>query len=307
MAGGLVDVEAVRRTDYGTFTWRYTERDVALYALSLGCRWSQGRFVYEGAEGFAPLPMFGVIPPYHELLPSLPLHRIVPKFNPMLLLHGEQYLELGVPFPTAGTLRTSSRILDIQDKGKAAVVVIATSSIDEASGKEVAYNESTTFLRGAGGFRTAGPATAPARRRGATTRHALPDRPPDAVVEERTGEAQAALYRLNGDYNPLHIDPEFAALGGFDRPILHGLCTYGVAAKHVLLRYGGGAPGAVHSIKGRFAAHVFPGETLRTEMWLQPPCTVLFQTRVVERDALAVTNAAVVFREGGLAAAAAKL
>lgn len=85
MAGRSVDVEDVRRTDYGAFTWRYTERDVALYNLSLGCRWDEGRYVYEGADGFGPLPTFGVIPPYHELLPSLPLHRIIPNFNPVRL------------------------------------------------------------------------------------------------------------------------------------------------------------------------------------------------------------------------------
>ena len=101
----------------------------------------------------------------------------------MLLLHGEQYLELGAPFACAGALVTRPRILDIQDKGRAAVAVIATSSVDEASGAEVAYNEITTFLRGAGGFRAAGPAAPPARRRGATVRHAPPERPPDAVVE----------------------------------------------------------------------------------------------------------------------------
>ena len=85
MTDKSVDVEAVRRTDYGAFTWRYTERDVALYNLSLGCRWDEGRYVYEGADGFGPLPTFGVIPPYHELLPSLPLHRIIPNFNPVRL------------------------------------------------------------------------------------------------------------------------------------------------------------------------------------------------------------------------------
>lgn len=142
---------------------------------------------------------------------------------------------------------TRPRILDILDKGKAAIAIVGGTSVDAATGCAVARTEFTSYIRGAGGF---GRARAAAERPAAAVAANLPPaRAPDRCVRERTTEAQAALYRLNGDYNPLHIDPSAAAQAGFDRPILHGLCTFGIAGKHVLMEFGGGLAASMKSIK----------------------------------------------------------
>ncbi|KAK9916735.1 hypothetical protein WJX75_006386 [Coccomyxa subellipsoidea] len=291
-------------TAIGPFEWKYTERDVILYNLSLGCHWHEQRYVNETSTDFGPLPTLAVIPPYYDVLASVPVSNILPKYNPAMLLHGEQYLEMRAPLPASSRLLTTARVLDVQDKGKAAIVVIETVTRSADTGDIIAVNEITSFMRGAGGFGKRPPTE---RNAAAVARNAPPERPPDATSEETTSEDLAALYRLNGDYNPLHIDPDFAEMGGFPKPILHGLCTFGVTGKHVLQSFAGGNPAALKSIKGRFAKHVFPGETLRTEMWVVSPTKVVFQTRVVDRDTLAITNAAVEFFQEILAQQSSKL
>ncbi|CAK0757837.1 hypothetical protein CVIRNUC_002573 [Coccomyxa viridis] len=281
------------KTEVGPFSWQYTEKETILYNLGVGCRWNEQRYVFEGHSDFAPLPTLAVIPPYHDVLASVPLQDVLPKYNPAMLLHGEQYLEVKVPLKATGRLLTTARVLEVQDKGKAAVVVLHTTSRCADSGEVVAENEITSFMRGAGGFGKQPPVQ---RRSAAVARNEPPSRQPDAVIEEKTSEDQAALYRLCGDANPLHIDPEFAEMAGFDKPILHGLCTFGVATKHILKAFAHGEPSALKSVKARFAKHVFPGETLRTEMWQEGASKVIFQTRIVERDMLALTFAAVELR-----------
>lgn len=206
----------------------------------------------------------------------------------MMLLHGEQYLELKKPIPTSGTLTSEARIVEITDKGKGASVVLGVSSKDE-SGEVVFENQFTLFIRGSGDF--GGPKKG-ADRGAASAPNTPPNRKPDTVIREKTSEDQAALYRLSGDYNPLHIDPQMSAIGGFDVPILHGLCSFGISAKHVLKAFGNNDPATFKSIKARFAKHVFPGETLETQMWKEGG-KVIFQTRVVERDEIAISAAAV--------------
>jgi len=279
-------------------SWQYTERDVILYALSVGCSWEESRYVYENSGGFLALPTFGVLPLHNGALNALDFTDLVPNFNPMLLLHGEQYLELSRPFPTSGEVTTTSRVIDVLDKGKAALLVLGMTTADAASGEVVAENETTVYIRGSGGFGKSEPKP---RKAAAIALHTIPAREADTVMEEQTKPDQAALYRLNGDENPLHIDSEFAAIGGFPRPILHGLCTFGVSGKHLIKAFARGDPASLKSIKGRFAKHVFPGETLRTEMWQTADDTVVFQTKVVERGVVAISNAAVVFRPGVLA------
>lgn len=119
-------------------------------------------------------------------------------------------------------------------------------------------------------------------------------------MSEAVGNSQAALYRLSGDYNPLHIDPAVSKEVGFEKPILHGLCTFGISAKHVLQQFGGGDPNAFQSIKVRFVKHVYPGETITTEMWVEDANLVVFRTVVLERKVVAIANAGVVFRPGML-------
>lgn len=213
----------------------------------------------------------------------------------MMLLHGEQYLEIKNPIPTSGTLETTGKIVEILDKGKGCVVVVGTTTKDE-NGNEILYNEYSNFIRGVKGVGS----KTPKNRGAATASNEPPNRAPDAVVKEKTTENQAALYRLSGDTNPLHIDPNMSSIGGFDVPILHGLCSFGIAGKHVLKTFGDSDASKFKNIKVRFSKHVFPGETLQTEMWKEGN-KIIFQVRVMERNVLAISNAAVelVGAEGG--------
>jgi len=174
--------------------------------------------------------------------------------------------------------------MEVLDKGKAAAVTIITETRDKHSGQVLFENQATLFIRGAGGF---GGRRAGKDRGAASAANKTPSRNPDAVVEEKTVPSQAALYRLSGDLNPLHILPEYAAIGGFDRPILHGLCTTGIAAKHILKTYG-----PYKDIKVRLVDVVYPGETIVTKMWKEGS-KVLFTVTVKERNSVALANAAV--------------
>ena len=181
----------------------------------------------------------------------------------MMLLHGEQYLELKKPIPTSGKLVSTPYIVDILDKGKGVSFILGVTTVDEKC--DVLFeNQATYFIRGIGGF---GGKKTGDDRGAATATNNPPKRAPDAVVQEKTNENQAALYRLSGDLNPLHIDPNMSAMGGFEVPILHGMCTYGISGKHVLSTFGKNDPKTFKSIKARLAAPVFPGETLETQMW----------------------------------------
>lgn len=292
--GKLKSVSEAQKTGFDSSSFSYNERDLIIYALGVGAKRTDLRFVYENHENFSALPTFGVIPAFACQI-VIPFGDFIPKFDFSKLLHGEQYLEIRKPIPTNATLTSQPRIIDILDKGKGAVVITGVETRDQ-SGEVVFYNEFTSFVRGSGGFggnkdrKPAGEATAT---------NEPPNRAPDVVVTEKTGEDQAALYRLSGDTNPLHLDPDFAAMGGFDVPILHGLCSFGIAGKHVLKTFGNNDPANFKSIKVRFSKHVFPGETLKTEMWKEGN-KILFQVRVVERNELAITNAAVILESASV-------
>ena len=201
-----------------------------------------------------------------------------------MLLHGEQYLEIRkYPIPTQAKLISYPKLVEVIDKRSAGIVVQGSTTKDAESGDDVFYNESTIFIRGSGGF---GGSTKSSSRGAATAVHMPPQRAPDAVVEEKTTEEQAAVYRLCGDRNPLHIDPDFSKLGGFKVPILHGLCFFGISSKHLLRTYG-----PYKNIKVRFAGVVLPGQTLRTEMWKVAGAKIVFQTKVVETGKLCIAGA----------------
>ncbi|KAF9223871.1 NAD(P)-binding protein [Gyrodon lividus] len=267
--------------------YSYTERDVVLYNLGIGATEQELQWTYEGHDDFGALPTFGVIPQF--IASSGVSLGWLPNFNPAKLLHGEQYLSIKAPIPTEANLVNETRLLEVLDKGKAASVTSIVHTKDKATGKLLFENQVTVFIRGAGGF---GGKRTGADRGAATAANTPPNRKPDAVVEEKTSSAQAALYRLSGDYNPLHILPEFAAMGGFDKPILHGLCFMGVAGKHVLKTFG-----AYEEIKVRFAGVVYPAETLVTEMWKEGN-KVIFTTKTKERGTTVLASAAVTLMDG---------
>lgn len=260
----------------------YTEKDVILYNLGLGAKRTDLDLVFENDDNFKVLPTFGVIPPFNAKT-NFEFGEILPNFSPMMLLHGEQYLEVRkYPIPTEAKLVAYPKLLEVVDKGKSAICYTGTTTKDANTGEEIFYSESSAFVRGSGGF--GGPSKG--QDRGAATKsYDPPKRNPDKIVTEKTNEDQAALYRLSGDRNPLHIDPEFSKVGGFDVPILHGLCFFGISGKHVLQTYG-----EYKNIKVRFAGSVLPGQTLATEMWKEGN-RVIFQTRVVETGKLCIAGA----------------
>lgn len=289
-----LDLEKVLGYEYEPADFVYTERDVSLYALSVGAPADpldpdELKFVYELSTRFVPLPTMAVIFPFVSFWQILDVPGL--DFNPMMLLHGEQYLEVKRPLPTAATITNRAHISAVYDKGSGAAIVTDVHCLD-ANGEEVAFNQSTLFIRGLGGF---------GGERGPSSGgiNVPPDRPPDAVVTEATRPDQALLYRLaSGDGNPLHADPQMAALGNFERPILHGLCTFGFAGRAVLKQFGDNDPTRFHTIKVRFSRHVFPGETLVTEMWRDTDTRVIFQSKVAARDEVVLSNAAVELRDG---------
>lgn len=283
-----VDLAQALGHQFAPVTIAYTEKDVSLYGLSIGAAANpldaEGlKFVYElNGAGFYTFPTYAVTFPFSVFWEILNVPGL--KFNPMMLLHGEQYLELKRPLPTKATITNHARVSQIYDKGSGALVIIDVVSKNEA-GEEVAFNQSSAFIRGLGGF---------GGERGPSSKINLPpEREPDVVVEEATQPNQALIYRLaSGDGNPLHADPRMAAIGGFDRPILHGLCTFGFAARAVLQTCADNDPARFQSIRVRFSKHFFPGETLITEIWRESDSKIIFHAKVKERNELVLTNAA---------------
>ena len=278
----LDNIEKAKKAQAEGTEFVYDDREVILYNLSLGAKHTHLPLVYENSESFQVLPTFGVIPPFGATTPYN-MEDVMANFNPMMLLHGEHYLEIRKwPIPTSAKLVAYPKLLEVVDKGNAAILYSGTTTKDVSTREDVFYTESAFFVRGSGGF--GGPSKGTNRGR-STAAYKPPQRAPDNVIEEKTSPKQAALYRLNGDRNPLHIDPEFSKVGGFKEPILHGLCFFGISGKHVYQSFG-----AFKNIKVRFAGTVMPGQTLRTEMWKEGN-VVVFQTKVVETGKLCIAGA----------------
>jgi acyl dehydratase len=190
-------------------------------------------------------------------------------FNPAMLVHGEQSISLAREIPVEGEIESISEIVGIYDKGSGALVVLESTSTLVGDGAPLFTSRSGLFIRGEGGW---------GGDRGPSSTFAVPDRTPDHEVTYPTRTDQALTYRLSGDRNPLHSDPKFAAMAGFPRPILHGLCTYGFTGRALLHNLCGGDPARFRSMSGRFSSPVFPGEALTVRMWREGPGEALFQT-----------------------------
>jgi acyl dehydratase len=255
-----IDLDRAVGATFAPTTYEWSDRDVILYHLALGAGnpptdENELRYAYEG--DLRVLPSFGTIPPFGTMM-SLGSVDVI-DINLASILHGEQEIEIHQPIPTSGTVSQEGRVVNVFDKGKGALIVMEIVSTDEKSGEPMFTNRSSIFVRGEGGFGGDG---------GPPTQSTVPDREPDHIVESPTMPQQALLYRMSsGDLNPLHADPGFALFAGFERPILHGLCTYGIALKAVVDAALGKEPSRVSTYKARFSGSVYPGETVVTRIW----------------------------------------
>jgi acyl dehydratase len=286
-------VARVLATKFEPVPVSYNKRDAIIYALGVGS--SELKFTYENDDTFSVLPTYPVVLGMKGTSSDTVVfgsgYQEIPGFDidPTMILHGEQSLEiLQGPLPVEGEFTSQGRITGLYDKGKGAVMV-TESIISDAKKGPIVKLIGSIFVRGAGGFGgDRGPSGSP---------NQPPNRPPDAVFTDKTTDNQAVLYRLSGDYNPLHIDPEMATMVGFKKPILHGLCSFGFAARAVLKQYFNNDTKLFKSISVRFANPVYPGETLATEMWKEGNL-IIFQTKVVERNIIVVSNGAVESTQG---------
>jgi acyl dehydratase len=252
---------------------RWNSKDALLYAVGIGAGGEELAFTTENTNGVE-----------QQVFPTFPVvigwgkgsaMGNIGSFNPALLVHGQQAVTLHRPIPVEGTVTITSEITGMYDKVKAAVVVSVSRAVID--GEPLYTNTSSVFIRGEGGWGgergPSGPKNVP------------PERGPDRVLTYQTSPDQAFVYRLSGDRNPLHTDPSFAALGGFDRPILHGLCSYGFTGRALLHGVCDGDPAAFKHIEGRFTAPVMPGDALTIRMWSVGNGESLFTTSAGEGDA----------------------
>ncbi len=281
-----IDAAKLKAWPFEPITHTYTQRDTMLYALGVGI-------------GHDPLDTDALRHVYEPQLRALPTLAVVlgsPGFwakDPatgidwVRVLHGEQSLELLAPLPAAGTVIGTTRVTALVDKGagKGALMYSERDISDAASGQRLAVSRSVSFLRGDGGFSERGQPSDPAP----PARRPTPDAAPDQVCELTTRPESALIYRLSGDYNPVHADPAVAKAAGFERPILHGLCSFGVTGHALLRTLCGWDASRLKEIGARFSSPVYPGETLRVEMW-QRGEVVQFRTRVVERDVVVLSH-----------------
>jgi acyl dehydratase len=245
-----VDSEPAERT--------WTTTDVLLYALGVGAGQADPlaelEFTTENSIGVPAR----VLPTFANMISGGGRGRRLGDFDPAAFVHAEQAFTLHRPLPTAGTTRSASRVSGIYDKGSAALVVTESTAVDAATGDPLVTTRGSIFIRGEGGF---------GGDRGPGQDWAMPSGPPDEQVTYQTRPDQALLYRLTGDRNPLHSDPKFAARGGFARPILHGMCTYGYTGRALLHAVCGSEPARFLSMEGRFTRPVIPGDELTVSIW----------------------------------------
>jgi acyl dehydratase len=267
-----LNLESVGKT-WGPYEFTYTERDLIIYALGIGFTKENLEYVYEGAKDFKAFPTYGVILPSNAGAEAF----LSTQANFAMVVHGEQGLHIHNPLPKGGTVQTTATLEGVYDKGSGALIVMRFDT-REKSGTPVCTNWVSAFVRGAGGF--GGPAQ-PKKEV-----PPIPSRNPDFGLEAQTGVNQAALYRMSGDRNPLHIDPAIAKMVGFQEPILHGLCTYGVVCRRFVQEVLKGDSGKVKSYSARFSSPVIPGEKLQVKVWQANPDLCLLEAFNAKGDAV---------------------
>ncbi|KCZ94249.1 MaoC family dehydratase [Hyphomonas johnsonii] len=262
--------------------YTFTDRDTMLYALGIGLGGDPDNadelpFVYE--KDLRAVPTQATVVAWGAGVPTNKLG-----VNYKLVLHGEEKTVLHRPFPPEASIIADSGVVEVYDKGegKGAIIVRETVLRDEGDGGKIATLIRTIVARGDGG---SGGSSEPT-----PTPHPTPDREPDNVVEYTVAGNQAAIYRLSGDRNPLHIDPDRGKAAGFDGPILHGLCTYGFTCRAVLEAYCDFDPDRIASHQARFSAVVFPGDKLRINLWKEDDETISFQAEVPNRGKIVIKN-----------------
>jgi len=281
----MIDYEKLLNFPIPEVRQRVTPRDAVFYALSVGLGQDpldKRQLDYVDAHRrLRVLPSMAVVLGHPGFWLSNPATGV----DAVRLVHGEQSITLHHPLPAEGEIIGRTRVTGLVDKGegKGALLYSEKEVIEAATGKVLAVTGSTTFLRADGGF---GGPSGPVK-----PVNPIPESAPDITVDLPTRPEQALYYRLNGDDNPLHADPDVAERAGFPRPILHGLCTLGVVAHALLRELGNYDPAAMKSLALRFSSPVYPGETIRTEIWRNGA----FRARVVERDVVVVNNGAAVF------------
>ncbi len=259
--------------------FEYTWKDLSLYALGIGAKRDELDYLYEGRGPFV-YPSFAVVPKFAPMLELLSAAQI----DLAMIVHGGERFEIHRPLAPKGILSTKATLRGIYDMRRFATVIIDTETNDE-EGQLIATTTSNIIVRDAGGF---GGEPTPREEVPSTPK----DRPADFRVEETTTPEQALLYRLSGDFNPLHADPDFAKKVGFpDGPILHGLCTYGFAVRHLTKGLLDGAANRIKMFEGQFRRPVAPGETLVTEGWKLEDDRVVFNTSVKERNEVVLGKA----------------
>ena len=263
-------------------TIRYDRRDVLLYAVGIGIQ--DLRFVFEGHQEFGVFPTFPIR--WGGAGAPIDAANIPPSPGP-LNIDAERYLELKQSLPTEGEVRVRSRLIGVHPRGKGNGFVESESIVTDAEGNECIHMVNGSFRRGVAQLGDIEPFEGAGQTY--SEKLVVPDAPPDITATADIAANQAHIYRLSGDYNPLHIDPEAAKFGGFDAPILHGLCTFGHCGQLLLTALCGGDAQRFRKIKVRFSAPVFLGDKLEVRAWHDGPQRVLFEARVGEQTV--VSNA----------------
>ena len=283
-----IDIEKALGATLEGPVYSWTDDDVILYHLGIGAGSDpvdpdELRYVYEG--DLQVLPTYATIPPFEMMMSFAFVDGL--DINLAQVLHGEQETILHDRIPTSGAVTNEGTVTNIFDKGKGALVVMEIVSRLESTGESLFTNRSSIYIKGEGGF---------GGDSGPSTSIEIPDREPEHVVQSATLPQQALLYRISsGDKNPLHADPGFAAFAGYERPILHGLCTYGIVAKAVADSVFEGQAGDIASYRSRFSGHVFPGETIVSRIWDEGD-RVLVVAETQERGLPVITNAVITRR-----------